>query len=128
MRAIGLLLLCLPALAWGLRFAGMSRRDFLSAAGVGAAGGLAGLGHVTPAAADGAAKLWISGKSDRTGKDPSDKSGTKKDISYLRCLSNCKAECESPQGGVQRDRGECLQDCQDECCKSYEQCTYTIRE
>ena len=58
------------------------------------------------------------------------KKGTKKDYNYLRCLSGCLARCEAPPspGGQGKERGECLQDCRDDCCDTYEQCTYVIRD
>ena len=119
---------CASFSARGLSFA--SRRRVLGSVFGGGAGVCVlpwVLDQVGPVEAAEGARVWTSGKGDGSSK-AGDKSGTKKDIGYLRCLSNCKADCESPQGGVARDRGECLQDCQDECCKTYEQCTYTIRE
>ena len=76
------------------------------------------------------AKTYISGKNpDGPPKDPSDTKGTKKDYNYMRCLSSCLAKCQAPAPGVQgKERGECLQDCRDDCCTTYEQCTYTIRD
>ncbi|CAM9518516.1 unnamed protein product, partial [Chrysoparadoxa australica] len=71
-------------------------------------------------------KLWISGKSAQP-KGSNDKSGTKKDSSYLKCVSGCLADCQSPTAGQEKDRGECLQLCQDQCCKTYEQCTYPVQ-
>ena len=70
----------------------------------------------------------------RAGKNPDgprekgDTKGTKKDGSYLQCLAGCAARCEkaSGQGRRQLTRGECLNLCRDECCATYEQCTYTI--
>uniref|UniRef100_A0A7S2UWJ7 SREBP regulating gene protein n=1 Tax=Fibrocapsa japonica TaxID=94617 RepID=A0A7S2UWJ7_9STRA len=90
----------------------------------------ASLGVILPPAfspADAAdERLWLSGKGDKP-KDSKDTKGTKKDINFLRCLSNCLAVCQKPTSGVQRDRSECLEDCRDECCQTYEQCTYTIK-
>ena len=77
------------------------------------------------------AKTYLSGKNpDGPPKDPSNTKGTKKDYNYLRCLSGCLAKCEAPPApGLQgKERGECLQDCRDDCCTTYEQCTYTIRD
>ncbi|CAM9513519.1 unnamed protein product [Choristocarpus tenellus] len=70
---------------------------------------------------------WISGKSAQV-KGSDDKTGTKKETKYLRCLSNCLADCQKPTYGPEKDREECLQQCQDECCSTYEQCTYTVTQ
>ena len=44
--------------------------------------------------------IYKSGKSPKQ-EDPNDpKKGTKKESSFLRCLSNCKADCQKP-GGIQ---------------------------
>lgn len=61
-------------------------------------------------------------------KDKNDVSGTRKDPSFLRSLSNCKAQCETTTGsdGYARSKEECLSDCQDICCTTYEQCTFGI--
>ena len=61
-------------------------------------------------------------------KEKGDTKGTKKDISFLRCPSNCVSDCTKiGTSGIPKDRDECLIECQDECCSTYEQCTYTIR-
>ena len=61
-------------------------------------------------------------------KDKSDTKGTKRDPSFLRSISDCKAQCEQSNGpdGFARSKEECLELCQDICCKSYEQCTFAI--
>ena len=42
--------------------------------------------------------IYKSGKSPKQ-EDPNDpKKGTKKETSFLRCLSNCKADCQKPGG------------------------------
>ncbi|CAM9325309.1 unnamed protein product, partial [Hapterophycus canaliculatus] len=74
-----------------------------------------------------AKKEWISGKGAQP-KGSDDKTGTRKESKYLRCLSNCLADCQKPTYGPEKDREECLQTCQDECCTSYEQCTYTVTQ
>ena len=77
------------------------------------------------------AKTYKSGKNpDGPPKDPSDTKGTKKDGGYMRCLSGCLSRCQAPAGPglVEKERGVCLQECRDECCTTYEQCTYTIRD
>ena len=81
-----------------------------------------------PVAANPDAK-WISGKSDPlrpTSKDKPD--GTKKDGSYIRCLNDCVPRKQGPPGPNQKDRIDCLDACQQECCFTYEQCTYSIRK
>ena len=69
----------------------------------------------------------------RSGKNPEvlsnskkdSKVGTKKDINFLRCMSNCKAQCQLPGEGLVKT--DCVQDCQDQCCDSYEQCSFKIK-
>ena len=77
------------------------------------------------ALADGA-PLWISGKSDpirKTSKDKPD--GTKKDNRYLGCLNDCKPRKQGPPGPNQLESLDALEACQQECCTTYEQCTYS---
>lgn len=112
-----------------------SRRAALQRAGAAAAAPLLSLVAPLPAAAAGDGKqksgtTFVSGKNPNgPPKDPSDRTGTRKDTSYLRCLSNCKADCEKPTGSsILVSRAECLQGCQDECCSTYEQCSYAMRE
>ena len=72
---------------------------------------------------------WISGKSDPirpTSKDKDD--GTKKDYRYIKCLNDCVPRKQGPPGPSQKDRVDCLDACQQECCFTYEQCTYSIRK
>ena len=71
---------------------------------------------------------WVSGRSDpirKTSKDKPD--GTKKDPNFLKCLNDCVPRCLGPPGSVMKERADCLLECQDECCATYEQCTATIR-
>ena len=85
-------------------------------------------------AADGGDKkpvVWISGKSDPlrpTSKEKPD--GTKKDNKYLGCLNDCapRKQGGANSGTAQMDRLDALEACQQECCFTYEQCTYTIRK
>ena len=80
-----------------------------------------------PAVAEGG-KIWVSGKSDPlrpTSKDKTD--GTKKDNKYLSCLNDCVPRKQG-FGAAQKDRADCLDQCQQECCFTYEQCTYSIRK
>ena len=78
----------------------------------------------------GNACVWLSGRSDpirQTSKDKPD--GTKKDPKYLRCLNDCVPRCQGPPSqGEQKDRLDCFEECQDECCFTYQQCTYKIRQ
>ena len=52
-------------------------------------------------------------------------SGSKKDSSFLRALSSCKTKCQSPSEGLAKN--DCVQDCQDQTCSSYEQCSFRIK-
>jgi hypothetical protein len=68
----------------------------------------------------------------KTGKTPiglkpagDSKVGTKKDSSFLKCVSNCKSDCQLPNAGLAKN--DCVQDCQDQCCTSYEQCSFKIK-
>jgi hypothetical protein len=69
---------------------------------------------------------WLSGRTPGQASRPKDgdPAGTKKDPRYLRCLNNCLPNCIGGPSGVQRERSDCLQQCQDECCQTYEQCSY----
>lgn len=64
----------------------------------------------------------------RSGKAPEGlpvaKTDSKKDYGFLRCMSNCKAQCLKPSEGLAKL--DCAQDCQDQCCNSYEQCSFKI--
>lgn len=68
--------------------------------------------------------IYKSGKNPIPPKEGS-KEGTKKDTNFLRCLSNCKARCQLPSDGLAKT--DCVQDCQDQCCTSYEQCSFKIK-
>jgi hypothetical protein len=72
------------------------------------------------------AMVFKTGKNPVPNKDKEDRKGTKKDRKYLKCLSSCKAECELPTGGLATQRVDCVQDCRDQCCETYEQCSYKI--
>lgn len=75
--------------------------------------------------------IVILSLSSRSGKSPlppnaqDPKQGTKKDITFLRCMSGCKAKCQLPGEGLAKN--DCIQDCQDQCCSSYEQCSFKIK-
>lgn len=74
-----------------------------------------------------APRQWISGRSDPirpTSKDKPD--GTKKDPRYLNCLNDCVPQCLGPPGSAQKERLECLEQCQTDCCFTYSQCTYRV--
>lgn len=78
------------------------------------------------------AYIYKSGKAPylSTGGKPSDAKddksvGGKKETSFLRALSNCKTRCQQPGEGLAK--GDCVQDCQDQTCNSYEQCSFRIK-
>jgi hypothetical protein len=106
-----------------------TRRQQLGLA-LGAALTLPTFNRARPAnAADAVVRKWISGRSDPirpTSKDKPD--GTKKDNRYLGCLNDCVPRKQGIQGQNQLERLDALEACQQECCFTYEQCTYTIRK
>jgi hypothetical protein len=75
------------------------------------------------------AQRYVSGKNPKGKNKEGDMTGTKKDGSYLRCLANCADTCgrADPNRAFQKTRSECLNACRDECCATYEQCTYQIK-
>jgi hypothetical protein len=70
--------------------------------------------------------VFKTGKSPIPNVDKENKTGTKKDKKFLKCLSGCKSNCEQPTGGLAIQRVDCVQDCQDQCCETYEQCSFKI--
>lgn len=87
----------------------------------------------TTAPDGGQATVWLSGKPPRVPgakpKDPNDTSGTRKDPRFLRSISDCKNQCENSgagSDGFSKTKEECLSECQDVCCTTYEQCTFAI--
>lgn len=70
----------------------------------------------------GKAPLIAGGK--KTASDS--KVGTRKDTGFLKKMSNCKSDCQTPRAGTARS--DCVQDCQDQVCETYEQCTFKIRQ
>lgn len=78
------------------------------------------------------ATKWLTGKRPKAPgekpRDPKDTKGTRKDPSFLRSLSDCKSQCETSAGygSDARTKQECLSECQDVCCTTYEQCTFSI--
>ena len=93
----------------------VSRRDLLS--GISVTLALHGIPR------EASAKDWISGKPEVPRSDPSDKKGSRKDPTFLRCLGNCVSDCQQLGSGkvAPKDRAECLAECQDGCCTTYEQ-------
>ncbi|KAL7471494.1 hypothetical protein ACHAXS_011782 [Conticribra weissflogii] len=76
--------------------------------------------------------IWKTGRAPEIpGQKPKDKGdvkGTKKDPSFLRSVADCKNKCENSYGpdGRGKTSAECLSECQDICCTTYEQCTFAI--
>lgn len=54
--------------------------------------------------------------------------GTRRDPDFLRSISDCRSQCQSAPGpdGLANTKEDCLSECQDICCKTYEQCTFNI--
>ena len=106
-----------------------SRRQIFSKLGAFVAVGLASAVVDPATAADEASSstIWLTGKApkvpDQKPRDPKDTKGTRRDPSFLRSLSDCKAQCENFGGpeGFARTKEDCLSDCQDICCTTYEQ-------
>ena len=61
-------------------------------------------------------------------RDKGDTKGTRRDAGFLRSIADCKAQCERSSGadGLARSKEDCLSECQDVCCETYEQCTFAI--
>ena len=76
--------------------------------------------------------IWLTGKAPKVpGQKPKDKNdpkGTRKDPNFLRSISDCKSQCENTPGpdGLAKSKEDCLSECQDICCTTYEQCTFAI--
>lgn len=76
--------------------------------------------------------VYLSGKPPKIPgqkpKDKNDTTGTRKDPNFLRSISTCKSQCENGTGsdGYARSKEDCLSECQDICCTTYEQCTFAI--
>lgn len=79
-----------------------------------------------------AATVYKSGKTPIVpGQKPRDKGdvrGTRKDPDFLRSIADCRSQCQNSVGsdGYARAKEDCLSECQDICCKTYEQCTFDI--
>lgn len=65
--------------------------------------------------------VYLSGKPPKVPgakpKDKNDLSGTRKDPNFLRSIADCKSQCESKG----KPKEDCLSECQDICCTTYEQ-------
>lgn len=114
----------------------LSRREWSKSAFsalIAGAGSLAAI-SVTPKQAGAAEDIvWKTGRTPQIpGQKPKDNKGdtkgTKKDPSFLRSISDCKSKCGNSYGpdGLARTSTECLSECQDICCTTYEQCTFAI--
>lgn len=119
-----------------------SRRSFLNVASISACLiGSAVVVGIHPPMADAAtggdsaatqATRYISGKPPQVpGQTPQDKSnlkGTKKDPDFLRSIADCRSQCQNTLGpdGLSKAKEDCLSECQDICCRTYEQCTFNI--
>ncbi len=110
-----------------------TRRRFLTAAGM----NLCLMGATAPAvfAADAPrppGTTYVSGKSPlapgETRKKTDNPKGTRKDPDFLRSISDCRSQCQNTLGpdGLAKSKEDCLSECQDICCKTYEQCTFNI--
>ena len=112
-------------------------KKFASAIAIGAFSSVAAVAG-SPEEAQAAASSYVPGTIWQTGKQPkvpgqkpkdkNDTSGTRKDGNFLRSIADCKSQCENSTGpdGLSRSKEECLSDCQDICCKTYEQCSFAI--
>jgi hypothetical protein len=127
---------CSFALAQGATFI-KSRRSFLNTAVINACliGAAVGTHPAMSFAADGSATpatRYISGKPPQVpGQTPQDKSnlkGTRKDPDFLRSIADCRSQCQNTPGpdGLSKAKEDCLSECQDICCRTYEQCTFNI--
>ena len=89
-------------------------------------------GTIVSSASASESTIYLTGKSPKVpGEKPKDKSdtkGTRRDPSFLRSISDCKSQCEQKLGpdGYARNKEDCLSECQDVCCTTYEQCTFSI--
>lgn len=78
--------------------------------------------------------VYISGKAPKVPgakpKDKNDVSGTRKDPNFLRSIADCRSQCEAKSSqtasGDYTTKEDCLSECQDICCTTYEQCTFNI--
>mmetsp|Transcript_26440 Transcript_26440/g.57937 ORF Transcript_26440/g.57937 Transcript_26440/m.57937 type:complete len:203 (-) Transcript_26440:242-850(-) len=111
-----------------------TRRRFLAAAAMNIC--LAGVG--VPAAIAGGAESYPPGTKYISGKKPlapgetatktDNTKGTRKDPDFLRSVADCRNQCQSGLGpdGFAKSKEDCLSECQDICCTTYQQCTFNI--
>ena len=61
-------------------------------------------------------------------RDKNDLKGTRKDPNFLRSIADCRSTCLNTPGpdGLSKPMEDCLSECQDICCTTYEQCTFAI--
>lgn len=59
---------------------------------------------------------------DKQGKVIKIASESKRDGKFLRCMADCRADCTKP-GSRYVSYADCPQDCLDQCCYTYQQCT-----
>lgn len=110
----------------------LSRRRLLARATATALSTLAAAATVPLGACSAEDTIWLTGKvpvvPGQKVKDKNDVSGTRKDPNFLRSLSDCKNQCENTLGsdGYAKTKEECLSECQDICCTTYQQCTFGI--
>jgi hypothetical protein len=105
-----------------------SRRNFFAAAAMqvclmGAAGSAMAAAEPT---------VYRSGKAPvvagQKAKDKNDVKGTRKDPDFLRSVADCRSQCIITPGsdGYAKSKEDCLSECQDVCCTTYETCTFNI--
>lgn len=104
--------------------------------GIGVVSGVATMSHdaanAAPNSSDQKDTLWLTGKEPvvpgQAPRDKNDVKGTRKDPNFLRSIADCKNQCENSTGpdGLARTKEECLSECQDICCQTYQQCTFGI--
>jgi hypothetical protein len=108
-----------------------TRRRFLSAAAM----NICLVGAAAPVVAADATgpTRYISGKAPVVpGAKPQDKNnvkGTRKDPDFLRSIADCRSQCQnsaSGPDGLAKSKEDCLSECQDICCRTYEQCSFNI--
>jgi hypothetical protein len=109
-----------------------SRRRFLNVAAMNVC--LVGAAATVPSVFAADSTKYISGKTpqipgtEAKKKSDGDTKGTRKDPNFLRSISDCKNQCQITPGtdGYSRSKMECLSECQDICCTTYEQCSFNI--
>jgi hypothetical protein len=109
----------------------LNRRNLLGAAlGLASMSSLLG-GRPTAVGAE-ELTVYKTGKAPKVpGEKPQSKDdtkGTRKDPSFLRSIAGCKSAClTTPDAaGLAKSQSDCLSECQDICCTTYETCTFAI--